>query len=66
MEILWRVHWPQVNPRFTSSNTNMDDTPLPITGVDELEKHLQQLLEDPGTLLNAKLFDEVELQLTGT
>lgn len=39
----------------------MDTTP--ITGVEELEAHFHQLLEAPDTPLNAKLFDEVELQL---
>jgi hypothetical protein len=38
---------------------------IPITGLVELESHLQQLVQDPETPLNAKLFDEVELQLTG-
>ena len=39
---------------------------IPLTGLEELEKHLQQLLEDPdNTPVDAKLFDEVELQLTG-
>ncbi|RDL31386.1 Uncharacterized protein BP5553_09595 [Venustampulla echinocandica] len=39
----------------------MDDTP--ITGLEELETHLQLLVSEPDTPLNAKLFDEVELQL---
>lgn len=39
---------------------------IPITGLEELEKHVQRVLEAPDTPLNAKLFDEVELQLTGT
>ncbi len=38
---------------------------IPITGLEELERHLQQLVEAPETPLDAKLFDEVELQLTG-
>lgn len=42
---------------------NMEE--LPITGLEEIESHLQQLVQDPETQLNAKLFDEVELQLTG-
>jgi hypothetical protein len=37
-----------------------------VTGLDDLEKHLHLLLQDPETSLNAELFDEVELQLTGT
>lgn len=36
-----------------------------ITGLEELEKHLQKLLENGETPVDAKLFDEVELQLTG-
>jgi hypothetical protein len=43
----------------------MDEGGIPITGLDELEHHLQVLLDSPDTLLNAKLFDEVSLQLTG-
>lgn len=39
---------------------------IPITGLEELEAHLKQITDDPETPLNAKLFDEVELQLTGT
>ncbi|KAH8879006.1 hypothetical protein GQ53DRAFT_706398 [Thozetella sp. PMI_491] len=35
----------------------------PITGLDELRGHLDQLGEDPTLPLNAKLFDDVELQL---
>lgn len=38
---------------------------LPITGLEELEKHLDVVLEAPDTPLDAKLFDEVELQLNG-
>jgi hypothetical protein len=38
---------------------------IPVTGLEELESHLQQLVDAPDTPLNAKLFDEVELQLTG-
>ncbi|CZT09512.1 uncharacterized protein RAG0_14253 [Rhynchosporium agropyri] len=40
----------------------MDD--VPITGLEELESHLQHLIDSPETPLSAKLFDEVELQLT--
>ncbi|KAH8802759.1 hypothetical protein F5884DRAFT_482497 [Xylogone sp. PMI_703] len=40
----------------------MDVTP--ITGVEELEDHVRQLIDDPSIPLNAKLFDEVGLQLT--
>jgi hypothetical protein len=38
---------------------------IPITGLEELERHVQHLVEAPETLLDVKLFDEVELQLTG-
>lgn len=41
----------------------MDD--IPVTGLDELDKHLDDLVRDPTTPLNAKLIDDVELQLTG-
>lgn len=41
----------------------MDNTP--ITGLEELAAHLQHLVVEPDTPLNAKLFDEVELQLNG-
>lgn len=39
--------------------------PVPVTGLEELELHLEVVLEAPETPLNAKLFDEVELQLNG-
>jgi hypothetical protein len=38
---------------------------VPVTGLDELDTHLDELVEDPNIPLNAKLFDHVELQLTG-
>lgn len=38
---------------------------IPIIGLEELERHLKQLVQSPDTPLDAKLFDEVELQLTG-
>jgi hypothetical protein len=38
---------------------------IPVAGAEELEEHLQLVLQAPDTPLNAKLFDEVELQLTG-
>ncbi len=41
----------------------MEDTP--VTGLEELDSHLQHLLESPDSPLNEKLFDEVELQLNG-
>ena len=43
----------------------MEETQIPITGLEELESHLNQIADNPDTPLNAKLFDEVELQLTG-
>ncbi|AEO67287.1 61a8a08f-8f2a-48d0-9934-d0611c07d27e [Thermothielavioides terrestris] len=36
----------------------------PITGLDEFDKHLDDLVQDPALTLNPKLFDDVELQLT--
>ncbi|ETS75829.1 hypothetical protein PFICI_12773 [Pestalotiopsis fici W106-1] len=42
----------------------MDDTVVPLTGVDELDKHLDQLIADPTLASNIKLFDNVTLQLT--
>jgi hypothetical protein len=38
---------------------------IPLTGVDELDLHLDQLLQDSSLVLNAKLFDHVHLQLRG-
>lgn len=49
----------------------MEGQELPITGLEELELHLQQLIQSHDSdnenevTLNAQLFDEVELQLTG-
>jgi hypothetical protein len=43
----------------------MDEGGIPITGLDELESHLQELLESPDTDPDEELFDEVSLQLTG-
>lgn len=37
----------------------------PVAGIDELEVHLHNLVEAPETSLDVKLFDDVELQLTG-
>lgn len=44
----------------------MDVDGSPITGLDALEAHLQDLLNVPDTELNEALFDEVSLQLTGS
>lgn len=41
----------------------MDD--IPVSGLAELEEHMEKLAEAPDTPVNAKLFDDVELQLTG-
>lgn len=41
----------------------MDET-IPVTGVDELDKHLDELIADPTIPSNTKLFDDVTLQLT--
>lgn len=38
---------------------------IPVTGVDDLAAHLDELASDPTLPLDAKLFDHVELQLTG-
>ncbi len=43
----------------------MDLDEAPISGLDDLEGHLQRLIDFPDTSLNAKLLDDVELQLTG-
>jgi hypothetical protein len=37
---------------------------VPITGLEELDAHLDELVNDVTIPLNAKLFDHVELQLT--
>ncbi|KAI1101694.1 hypothetical protein F4804DRAFT_291696 [Jackrogersella minutella] len=42
----------------------MDTDTIPVTGVEELEKQLDELLADPSLPPTAKLFDDVELQLT--
>ncbi|KAI1637819.1 hypothetical protein F4809DRAFT_640110 [Biscogniauxia mediterranea] len=42
----------------------MDTDSIPVTGVDELEKHLDELIVDPTLKPAVKLFDHVELQLT--
>ncbi|KAL2138808.1 hypothetical protein VTI28DRAFT_6214 [Corynascus sepedonium] len=36
----------------------------PITGLDALDKHIDDLIQDPTLTLNAKVFDDIELQLT--
>ncbi|KAK4098133.1 hypothetical protein N658DRAFT_477654 [Parathielavia hyrcaniae] len=36
----------------------------PISGLDELDRHLDDLIQDPSLGITPKLFDDVELQLT--
>jgi hypothetical protein len=36
-----------------------------VSGLRELENHLQKIIAFPDTALDAKLFDDVELQLNG-
>ena len=50
---------------MTRIAVEMDTDTIPVTGVDILEKHLDDLFDDPNQPLKAKLFDDVELQLTG-
>lgn len=38
---------------------------IPISGLPELEAHLQLLLDDLSLPFDVKLLDDVELQLTG-
>ncbi|XXG95193.1 DNA-directed RNA polymerase III subunit C31 [Hypoxylon texense] len=42
----------------------MDTDIIPVSGIDELDKHLDDLLTDPTLSPIPKLFDDVELQLT--
>jgi hypothetical protein len=44
----------------------MDSDDTPIFRLEELEAHLQELIASPDVPLDKKLFDAVELQLTGT
>lgn len=41
----------------------MDLTPVPR--VDDLDQHLDDLIQDPTRPLDAELFDHVQLQLNG-
>lgn len=43
----------------------MESDTVPVTGVDELDQHLDELVTDPNLPLKEKLFDDVELQLSG-
>ena len=38
---------------------------VPISGLEELQAHLQQLVDDPAVPFNLKAMDDVEFQLTG-
>lgn len=38
---------------------------VPISGLDELQTHLEELTNDASQPFNLKLLDDVELQLTG-
>ncbi|KAK0742005.1 hypothetical protein B0T21DRAFT_345857 [Apiosordaria backusii] len=40
-----------------------DDVPI-LPGLDELNGHLHELIQDPSLAIDPKLFDDVELQLT--
>ena len=48
----------RVVPEFAMDNVR-------ISGLTELQAHVQELIDDPSAPFNAKLFDDVELQLTG-
>jgi hypothetical protein len=43
----------------------MEDSVPSISGLPELLAHLQELANDASAVPNAKLLDDVELQLTG-
>ncbi|KAF4773792.1 hypothetical protein HER10_EVM0004627 [Colletotrichum scovillei] len=45
---------------------NMSANSIPISGLAELEKHLDDLVASPDTPLDPKLLDDVELQLNET
>ncbi|KAJ3498658.1 hypothetical protein NLG97_g940 [Lecanicillium saksenae] len=49
----------RIVPDLTMSN-------VPISRINELQAHLAELGNNPDTAINARLFDEVELQLTET
>jgi len=44
---------------------NMASNNIPITGLDELDAHLDSLIDNPSLDIQSALFDHVELQLTG-
>ncbi|KAI0193904.1 hypothetical protein F4808DRAFT_453176 [Astrocystis sublimbata] len=43
---------------------DVDEAAIPVTGVDALERHLDELAADPTLPTDNKLFDSVELQMT--
>ncbi|KXH68987.1 hypothetical protein CSAL01_06604 [Colletotrichum salicis] len=43
----------------------MSTNSVPISGLAELEKHLDDLVASPDTPLEPKLLDDIELQLNG-
>lgn len=45
---------------------NMASDNVAITGLEELDAHLDSLIDDPSLDTQRPLFDHVELQLTGT
>ena len=47
-------------------DSQQGDDVIPITGLEELENHLRELLQSPDAEADEDLFDEVNLQLTGT
>jgi hypothetical protein len=38
---------------------------LPVTRLEELDRHLDELINDPEKAIDKELFGHVELQLTG-
>ena len=49
---------PPVVPEYTMSS-------IPITGLTELEAHIDAIIADRETPHDAKLIDDIELQLNG-
>lgn len=47
------------------ADPQVDEGSIPITDLDELETHLQELLQSPDTVLDEDIIDNVGLQLTG-
>ncbi|OAA72051.1 hypothetical protein LEL_09286 [Akanthomyces lecanii RCEF 1005] len=44
----------------------MDSSSVPISRLDELHAHIAELVDNPDTPIDARLLDEIELQLTET